>query len=147
MDSLAHTVERLVPQSLDDIIRLNREKAQLYLSTNEELDILRGPVVTGATKALISNWAFITMHLSECGSNFVYLVGCNQTERCSWMTSFVTGIDDRTIMTKRGSLYELVGEGNSDVDLPHICATLHHWKLGAFLGVPHFSSEVFRRSP
>lgn len=65
MDSLVQTLEQLVPQSLDDIIRLNRDKAQLYLSTNDELDVLRGPVVLEMPKARISHWAFITMHLLE----------------------------------------------------------------------------------
>lgn len=138
MDSLAQALEQLIPQSLDDIIRLNRDKAQLYLSKEDELDVLRGPVVLGMPKAHISSWAFITMHLLKEEASFVHLVGFNQAEHASWMTSFVTGIDDRRVMTKRGSLYELVGEGDSNVDLPCICATLHHWKLGTFLGVPHF---------
>lgn len=53
MDSLAQALEQLIPQSLDDIIRLNRDKAQLYLSKKDELDVLRGPVVLGMPKAHI----------------------------------------------------------------------------------------------
>lgn len=138
MDSLKQALEQLMPKSLDDIIRHNRDKAQLYLSKDEELHALQGPLGPGMPKALVASWAFITMRLLESETSFIYLVGFNQTERSMWMTSFVTGIDGRKVTTKRGSFYELVGDSQPDVDLPHICATLHHWGLGALLGVPHF---------
>jgi hypothetical protein len=51
------------------------------------------------------------------------------------MTSFITGVDDRKVTTNSGSLYELVGDSTTDVDLEHICATLNLWGLGPKLGV------------
>lgn len=138
MDALETALEQLLPRTLDDIIRANRDTAQLYFSTDYELNPLRGTVEFGPVTARVSNWAFITLHLKESQVGFVYLVGFNQEERCSWMTSFVTGIDKGKVTTKSGSLYELVGDSTLDVDLPYICATLHLWGLGPKLGVPHF---------
>lgn len=136
MNAIEQALEQLLPKTLDEIIRANRDKAQLYLSTNDELGPMRSPVTFGAITGQISNWAFITFHIVETKVSFVHLVGFNKGENSSWMTSFVTGIDDRKVMTNSGSLYELVGDSTSDVDLEYICATLNLWGLGPNLGVP-----------
>lgn len=137
MKSLEETLSQLLPKSLDDIIRANRHKAQLYFSTDDEINPLRGPLFDGPIKAQISKWAFITLHIAESQTSLVYLVGFNRTEHCTWMTSFVTGIGHGMVTTNSGSIYELVGDSTLDVDLLHICATLHLWGVGKSLGVPH----------
>lgn len=138
MDDLKEQLTQLLPQSLDDIIRASRDKVQLYFSNDNEIDALRCPLPDGQIKAQISGWAFITLHFSESQESLVYLVGFNQTEQCSWMTSFVTGIGHGVVTTKSGSIYALIGPSTLDVDLVNICATLHQWGVGRQLGVPHF---------
>lgn len=137
MDTLEEQLTQLLPQSLDDVIRANRDKVQLYFSREDEIDSLRRPLLDGQIKAQVSDWAFITLHFSESQDSLIYLVGFNQTAHCSWMTSFITGIGHEMITTKSGSIYELVGASTLDVDLMHICATLHKWGVGQSLGVPH----------
>lgn len=138
MRTLAEELAQLLPESLDDIIRANRDKAQLYFSTDEELAPYRGPVGFGDTKGQVSDWAFISLYLVESRASFIYLVGFNETTQRTLMTSFITGIEDRKVTTKSGSYYELIGDRTLDVDLVHICATLHLWGIGPGLGVPHF---------
>lgn len=137
MDTLEEQLTQLLPRSLDDIIRANRDKVQLYFSRDDEIDALRHSLLEGRIKAQVSDWAFITLNFSESQDSLVYLVGFNQTEQCSWMTSFITGIGHGKVATKSGSIYELVGASTLDVDLLHICATLHQWSVGRSLGVPH----------
>lgn len=137
METLEEKLTHLLPQSLDDIIRANRDKVQLYFSTDDEINPLRGPVLEQAIKAQMSDWGFITLHFAESRMSLVYLVGFNQTEQCTWMTSFVTRIGAGKVTTKSGSTYELMGNSTLDVDFLHICATLHLWGVGRSLGVPH----------
>jgi hypothetical protein len=94
-------------------------------------------LLDGQIKAQVSDWAFITLHFSESQESLTYLVGYNQTAHSSWMTSFITGIGHGMVATKSGSIYELVGASTLNVDLVHICATLHKWGVGQSLGVPH----------
>ncbi|MDE2599014.1 MAG: hypothetical protein KGL40_05265 [Rhodocyclaceae bacterium] len=137
MDSLEDKLTQLLPQSLDDIIRSNRDKAELHFSTDEEINPLCCPIVGGLAKGRIADWAFITLCITETQQHLVYLVGFNQTEKCTWMTSVVTGIGHGKVTTARGSIYELVGDSTLDVDLLHICATFHLWGVGRYLGMPH----------
>jgi hypothetical protein len=136
MNTIENALEHLLPGTLDEVIRADRDKAQLYFSTDSELAALCSHVPLGPATGQISNWAFITFHVAVTQESFVYLVGFNKAENSSWMTSFVTGIDDRKVTTKSGSLYELVGYSTIDVDLEYICATLNLWGLGPRLGVP-----------
>lgn len=136
MKTLANELEQILPKALEEIIGANRDKAKIYFSTDNELESLRSPMVFGTFKAPISHWSFITLQIVDSQASFVYLVGFNPDENSSWMTSFVTGINNRLVNTQSGSLYELVGDRTSDPDLEYICATLNLWGLGAQLGVP-----------
>ena len=136
-DDLARQIDQLVPKSLDDIIRTNRDVARLYLTTDAEINALRASVPPGAITGTISAWAFITMFMTKSGTAIVNLTGFNDAERCSWMTSQVMAIDGDTVVTRSGSYYRLQGERSDTPDLLHICATLHLWGVGPMLGVPH----------
>lgn len=138
MNTLEEQLMQLLPPSLDDIIRANRDKVQLYFSRDDEINALRCLLLDGHIKAQVFRWAFITLHFSETQDSLVYLVGFNQTANCSWMTSFITGIGHGMVTTKSGSIYELIGTSTLDVDLVYICATLHEWGVGRSLAVPHF---------
>jgi hypothetical protein len=137
MDTLAEKLAYLVPTSLDDIIKVNRDRLQLYLSTTEELEALRCETPSKPVKATISAWSFITLNYSEVKKKAIVLAGFNQDQHCTWMTSAVTGIDGNRVTTYSGSLYEFVGDSTTDVDLLHVCAMLHRWGIGPLFGVTH----------
>ena len=137
-DDLHQHLDSLIPKSLDDIIRLNRESTKLYLSTDAEIDALRATVPPGIVTGTISAWSFTTMYFTKLGMAIVNLAGFNEAEHCSWMTSQVIAIDGDMVLTRSGSHYRLQGKGSDHPDLLHICATLHHWGVGKHLGVPLF---------
>ena len=137
-DPLKQALQELIPKSLDDVIRSNRDKAKLYLSTDAELDALRAPVPPGPLTGTLSAWAFITMFVTDPGVAMVNLTGFNEARNSSWMTSQVMAIDGEMVLTRSGSHYRLEGERSDILDLPFICATLNGWGVGRILGVPHF---------
>ena len=137
-ESLKQALEPLMPKSLDDIIRSNREKARLYLSTEAALDALPAPVPPGPITGTLSAWAFITTYFTDPGVAMVNLTGFNDAENASWMTSQVMAIDGDRVFTRSGSHYRLEGERSDILDLPYICATLNSWGVGQRLGVPPF---------
>jgi hypothetical protein len=135
-EAIAQQLEKITPTSLDDVIRTNKDRARLYLSTEAELAALQGTISNGTVTGEIADWCFITFALSESQWSGVSLIGFNEAEHSSWMTSMVIAINDSTVLTKSGSTYTLVGESSTEPDLFHICATLNHWGLGQRLGVP-----------
>ena len=134
--TIAQQLEQITPKSLDDIIRTNRDKARLYLSTGAELAALQGAIPIGLVKGKISHWSFITFFLTKKNWAGVYLTGFNAAENSSWMTSMVTAISRTAVLTRSGSIYTLVGEPSTEQDLPFICATLNLWGVGPDFGVP-----------
>lgn len=134
--TIAQHLEQITPKSLDDIIRTNRDKARMYLSTEAELAALQGPIPIGLVKGKISHWSFITFFLTKKSWAGVYLTGFNAAENSSWMTSMVTAISGTAVLTRSGSIYILVGEPSAEQDLPFICATLNGWGVGQDFGVP-----------
>lgn len=137
-DTNRSVIKALIPKSLDDIIRKNRDQLRAYLSTAAELEALRESIPVVHVKSEISHWAFITFRFTTSGMSPVYLTGYNLRGRCSWMTSHVIAIDGDLVATKSGSTYRLVGEKSDDLDLLHICATLNTWGVGQKYGVPEF---------
>lgn len=142
VDGLAAALEGAIPKNLDDIIRLNRDLANLHLTTEAEIRPLTMPVaaqwpVTGE----IDDWRLVTFDMPTQGKNQIFLLGNNG--RNAWMTSLLTGIDleNRLVTTHSGSIYRLVGDtqgGEPPLEhLLHICATFHRWGKGPVLGVPH----------
>lgn len=136
--TLAQQLERIIPKSLDDIIRTNRDKARLYLSTEVELAALRGPIPIWPVKGRISHWCFISFFLTEEHWACVNLTGFNEDEQSSWMTSQVMAISGSAVLTRSGSIYTLAGESSTEPDLQHICATLNLWGVGQHSDVPPF---------
>lgn len=137
-DALAQQIASLIPESLEHVIRTNRDRVRLYESTEEELAALHGSVERTSPTGVISQWSFITLYFVETHWPAVYLVGYNAAERSYWMTSMVVAIDGDAVNTKSGSLYLLEGERSTTLNLPYICATLHRWGVGKMFGVPEF---------
>lgn len=138
MDTVEQQLERMMPTSLDDVIRTNRDAVKAYLSTDAEIAALKGAVPIQYVKGEISHWAFITFFITKKALPMVYLTGFNAAERSSWMTSLVVAIDGDAVATTSGSVYKLVGKKSEELDLPFICATLNGWGAGKLLGVPEF---------
>lgn len=140
-EKLAASIEDLIPKSLDDIIRLNRDKAQLRLTTDEEILELYHDITPGNPKDIIDDYSLITL-VSESLTQ-VFLLGDVRRTGIQRITSVVLQIDaDRQLLTtKSGSLYQL---GTPSPGLPDahqlmcVCAAFHSWKFGAVLGVSHF---------
>ena len=138
MEDIAQQLEQMIPKSLDGIICTNRDRVKAYLSTNAEIEALRGGVPIQAVTGELSDWAFITFFLAKQGLPMIYLTGFNEAKSSSWMTSLVVAIDGDAVATKSGSLYLLKGDKSEILDLPYICATLNGWGVGKKLGVPPF---------
>lgn len=134
--ALSAHLEKIMPRGIDDVIRENRDKGRLYLSTPDELRALQGDVPARHIKAHVSRWAFITMDFM--GQKTTHLTGRKMQTHSSTMTSIVVAIAGSAVFTKSGSIYILDGEDTTEPGLLTICATLHQWGLGSHFGVPEF---------
>ena len=143
-EKLTAAIQALIPQSLDDIIRINREHVQLRLATDEEVFDLHKVITPGEPKDVIDEWNLIALCQPELDTTFVFLLGDIRRNGHQRITSDVTGIDldKQLLITKSGSLYQLgtPKNGAPNVDqLYMVCAAFHSWGFGNMLGVPHFS--------
>ena len=140
-EKLAASIEDLIPKSLDDIIRLNRDKAQLRLTNDEEILELYHDITPGNPKDIIDDYSLISLISGDLIQ--VFLLGDVRRSGTQRITSVVQQIDmDRQLLiTKSGSLYQL-GTPNKGLPDPHqlmcVCAAFHSWKFGHVLGVTHF---------
>lgn len=141
---LEQAVKELIPKSLDEIIRSNRDKCSLSLSTSDALDKL--PMIVEVVEnqktvsAYLNRWRFVCLNSNGTKSHF--LTGIHEAQNCVWATSVIVAIDleHGLALTRSGSIYQLgtKGEGEPEPDiLLHICAQFHNWGIGKMLGVPH----------
>lgn len=141
--SFEEQVRALLPKSIDEIITINRDKAQLRIASADDINPLQCEIeearmVTG----VVSRWCLIALELrneTDGCSATVHLTGYNETLGRSWMTSLIKGIDleNGLLRTKSGSLYRMNGQSTDAPDLPVVCATLNSWGMGSMLGLPH----------
>ncbi len=136
-------LNELIPESLDDIIRANRDECSLSLSTVHDLAELPMIVEVVAkqtsVRAKLNNWRFVCL---DNGKKAHLLTGIHVARNCVWSTSVVVAVDleHGLALTRSGSIYQLgtKGEGEPEADiLLHICAQFHKWGIGQMLGVPH----------
>jgi hypothetical protein len=143
-DSIEQAVEKLIPKSLDDVIRQNRDKFRLALATEDELAKLESNVPDSTVRYTLTDWQVVMLHATlEDGAKIASprLVGSVVETGESWITSHVISIDARKSLVKtRNSFYRVVGPrvGEEKLDLLNICIALHQWGLGTYLGVPEF---------
>lgn len=145
-DRVVAQLRAMIPKSLDDVFRANRDVGTLAIASDEQLAPLRqsiaGKVVA---RARVSDWRFvaITVDLPEKGVwyEYVYLVGFNHG--APWVTSAIKAFDRRRRLVRTvNSYYRLAGPPGDD-ELPEIllinlCAAFRHWGLAPLFGVPRF---------
>ena len=143
MSDLAKTIDDMIPRSLDDVIRTNRNLAELRLASDQELSAIVGKINAATPKDEISNYRFVSLVLKNPDVVSVHLLGtCSSGS--SWVTSQVTVLEPERgyALTRSGSLYKLLGSPAHDEpdrdDLICLCAILNQWGIGPRLGVPAF---------
>ena len=107
-DAVAAQLEAMIPKSLDDIIRANRDQVKLYLTTDQEIMDFYSEVKPGRPKEIIDDWRFITLYVVSTNETQVMLLGDKRSNDHARITSVVRKIDlDRgLVFTDSGSLYQ-----------------------------------------
>lgn len=141
-DTLENKLRELLPKSLDDVIRENREQLRLALATAEEMKGLETRIAEGPVYHALKRWNIVMLHVTDGGKKVSSprLVGTVHESQQSWITSHVEAIDtEHGLVQTRNSLYRILGPRADEdaLDLLRICASLHEWGLGARFGVPH----------
>ena len=115
------------PPKLFDHVTLGQVvRARAYMSSEDELALLRGPIPTSAVISEISDWWFITVALAKMRAKGVFLIGSHKTRESPSMTSPVAAIQNSLVLTQSGARYRLVGEPSPKPDLALICSILGH---------------------
>lgn len=141
--SQATTLHELIPQSLGQVFRRNRDIGQLTLATDEELALLSAHVDDDGVRHTLDAWQIINICLCINGQTQVSprLTGCVRGTGAFWMTSHVVQVDlNRGLVRTRNSTYRVAGErvGEDKLNFPGICATLNTWGIGQHFDVPAF---------
>jgi hypothetical protein len=140
---------RMIPRSLDDIVRKHRDLVQIGLATAEEIAVRTKRVGLGHSRDTIESWRIVAFRLldrqSEAGADRTFnsrlsLLGRAVGMRCPWVTSEIVGVDvEGKLVRTRNSLYRLgtpgIGEP-PDHDLICLCAMTHSWGVGEYIGAP-----------
>jgi hypothetical protein len=143
IENFEQQIKALMPQSLDDIIRQNRDVVRLRQTTDEEILELYHEITPGQPKDVMDEYTLITLDAYTSNFRQVFLIGDVRRSGIQRITSVVQQIDmDRQlIVTKSGSLYQL---GTPKIGPPDehqlmcICAGFHEWNIGNFVGAPSF---------
>jgi hypothetical protein len=142
--TIEETLSDLIPKSLDDVIRKNRDLVDLALATDEEIQTVAKDIdVHRHLKDTVSDWRIIRTKIKATGQIAMSLLGHSQEHDAPWITSLITGADMQKsyVETNSGSLYKLAdrGEGEPDMyDLIHVCVAFRQWGFGDYLGVAEF---------
>jgi hypothetical protein len=140
-DQLSKALNDLIPKSLDEIVTLHRDECILRPSIAEDLARLKPMDSTISEqkpdKGTIDDWRIIAA--SGTSKTLLFLTGTHRSKDVPYMTSDIVSIDGNTVVTNN-SVYHLGVKGEGEPDMMiilHICATLHYWGAGAYLGVPY----------
>ena len=136
-DEFLKALFEIIPKSLDEIIRHNRDFAQLRITTDIEIMKLYAPLTQVRVKEVINDWRFISLVLqyNDKTLNQVHLLGDKDSNGLPRITSIVRKIDlDRQLIyTNSGSLYQLGSPGSGEPNqsqLYLICAAFNNWGIG-----------------
>ncbi len=140
-DQLGTAILALKPNSLDDIIRKNRDRLQLRLANEFEIQNLHSDVDASDPKDIFDDWSLIAFVTKD--KTYLRLIGEVRSCKKTKMTSIILKTDMRqnVVSTLSGSLYQLgtpnIGEPDLDQRI-FICSFLHDVWLGLSFGVPEF---------
>ncbi|WP_018077073.1 hypothetical protein [Thiobacillus denitrificans] len=140
-DTVEEQLKQLLPESLDDIVRENRDKLRLALATEAELKNLQTSLSGASVRHSLTQWDILMLHVTEGGRKVSSprLIGKLSETGESWMTSHVLSIDtEHGLVQTRNSVYRIVGPRaeEKDLDLLRVCGSLNEWGLGQRFGVP-----------
>lgn len=138
-------LQDLVPKSLDEIVRANRDKFRLAFATDEELQLLEcGVPAGGPVRHTLEGWNVLMMHATAGGKtqSVPKLLGSVEGTGQCWITSTIKAIDlDTGLVQTENSLYRVVGLRSFEPSvhlLLHVCVFLNQRGAGRFLGIPEF---------
>ena len=146
-DSSLTNINDLIPKTLDDIIRINREKFRLAFATDAERQELERNLSSAAARKVhhtLKGWNILMVHVTTEGTekSLPKLLGSVSETGQPWVTSTIKGIDTRAgLVQTENSVYRVVGPRISEPDrhlLLHICVWLNQRGLGHYLGVAEF---------
>ena len=133
-------LQRATPRSLDDVIRLNRDKASLSLTTPAEILKLEQSIeFAEAPKDTFRHWHLVTLYMKPFHK--VFVIGEADNAETLKTSSDVRAIDlDKGLVVTRNSLYALdmrsrmAGEPEP-LALWHLQNTFWAWGFGEALGL------------
>lgn len=136
-------IEALIPKVLDDVIRKNRDLAQVRHATEEDLETILGTVCEAYPKLVITNWHLVTIALTAGGHKTVLLGDICDGTGNTWITSKIMKLDMESgyLLTNSDSLYLMAkkGEGEPSFEqLALLCTYIRRSGVGEFFGVPEF---------
>lgn len=141
-DDLSKQLARLVPKSLDEIVRKNRDKCRIHLATPEDFARVKKRIPKQPPRYTLVHWQVIVLDVSISPPvRSLRLVGTAVETGESRITSNIVGINRRTgLVETENSIYAIKGRRaqEKNLDFPYICAALNYWRIGPFLGVPAF---------
>jgi hypothetical protein len=130
-----------IPATLDAIVTRNRERCEIGLATEAEIEALHGDIDAPASreKDLLTDYRFIAFRIQQCRTTRLVLLGEAMRQAVILCTSEVQVLSrNGSCVRTRNSIYRLAGQGEGEppvAHLLHFCATLHEWGLGPILGV------------
>lgn len=138
-------LQDIVPRSLDEIVRTNRDKLRLAFATDGEMKSLEHGVPAGwVVRHTLEGWNILMMHATAGGKtqSIAKLLGSVEGTGQCWITSTVKGIDlDTGLVQTENSIYRVEGprlfEPSTHL-LIHVCVFLNQRGVGPFLGIPAF---------
>lgn len=131
----------LIPKSLDDIVRFNREHLTLRLATDMEIMELHHEIIPNRKPSMIiSDWRLVAFVGSQRVDIFLLGDKPNNGVRITSPVRMID-LDRQLVITQSGTLYGLGKAGQGEPPFDHlmmICAASHSWGFGALFGIPHF---------
>lgn len=134
------SLDKLVPKTLDDVIREHRDHAALRFANEADLMPMLADIPHESHAQDIRNWSLITLDWHPPGMKHelqTLIFGDHTTKGASYRTSPLVKIDTSTrcVRTASGTLYHLLGSESRSPDLFRICNWVWRAGPGKYLGV------------
>lgn len=138
---LAIAIEAIIPKSLDDIVRKNRDRLQLRLANESDIQNLHSDIDAASPKDIFDDWSLVAFVTEE--KTYLRLIGEARSCKKTKFTSIIMKADmgEKVVCTLSGSTYQLGTPHEGEPDLNQrifICTYLHDIWLGPTFGVPEF---------